>query len=113
VCKILDYGRYRYEAQKKKAEARKKQVVVEIKEVKLRPRIGEHDLQIKIKAMREFLAEGDKVKVSLRFRGREMMHQEVGVAIMTKVQELVEDVAKIEAPSKLEGMQLIMVLSGK
>lgn len=113
VCKILDYGRYRYEAQKKKAEARKKQVVVEIKEVKLRPRIGEHDLQIKIKAMREFLAEGDKVKVSLRFRGREMMHQEVGVAIMTKVQELVEDIAKIEAPSKLEGMQLIMVLSGK
>jgi len=113
VCKILDYGKYRYEAQKKRAEAKKKQVIVEIKEIKLRPRIGEHDLQIKIKAMKEFLAEGDKIKVSLRFRGREMMHQEVGVAVITKVQELLADVAKVESASKLEGMQLIMVLAPK
>ena len=113
VCKILDYGKYRYEAQKKRAEAKKKQVIVEIKEIKLRPRIGEHDLQIKIKAMKEFLAEGDKIKVSLRFRGREMMHQEVGVAVITKVQDLLADVAKVESASKLEGMQLIMVLAPK
>jgi translation initiation factor IF-3 len=88
-------------------------VIVEIKEIKLRPRIGEHDLQIKIKAMKEFLAEGDKIKVSLRFRGREMMHQEVGVAVITKVQDLLADVAKVESASKLEGMQLIMVLAPK
>jgi translation initiation factor IF-3 len=113
VCKILDYGKYRYEAQKKRAEAKKKQVIVEIKEIKLRPRIGDHDLQIKIKAMKEFLAEGDKIKVSLRFRGREMMHQEVGVAVITKVQDLLADVAKVESASKLEGMQLIMVLAPK
>ncbi|MBU3655027.1 MAG: translation initiation factor IF-3 [Alphaproteobacteria bacterium] len=113
VCKILDYGKYRYEAQKKRAEAKKKQVTIEIKEIKLRPRIGEHDLQIKIKAMREFLAEGDKIKVSLRFRGREMMHQEVGVAIIDKVQQHLADVAKVETASKLEGMQLIMVLAPK
>ncbi|MBP7335032.1 translation initiation factor IF-3 [Niveispirillum sp.] len=111
VCKILDYGKYKYEAQKKANEARKKQKIIEVKEIKLRPNIDEHDYEIKMKAMRRFLEEGDKVKVTMRFRGREMAHQDIGMAVLVKVREALDDLGKVEQMPKLEGKQMIMVLA--
>ena len=108
VCKILDYGKFKYEAQKKKNEAKKKQKIIEVKEIKLRPNIDEHDYQVKMRNVQKFLDEGDKVKVTMRFRGREMAHQELGVNVLNRVRDDTEDVAKIEAFPKLEGRQMIM-----
>lgn len=111
VCKILDYGKFRYQEQKKKAEARKKQKVVEIKELKLRPGIEDHDLEVKMKAALRFLAEGDKVKFTLRFRGREMAHQHLGMKLMQRVKEILADKMKVDQEPKMEGNQAIMVIS--
>lgn len=111
VCKIMDYGKYKFEAQKKAHAARKKQKTVAIKEVKLRPNIDTHDLDIKIKRARKFLEAGDKVKFSLRFRGREITHKELGLEVIGSVRERVEDLAKVEFEPKFEGMQVIMVVS--
>ena len=113
VCKILDYGKFKFEAQKKRNEAKKKQKVIEVKEIKLRPNIDEHDYQVKMRSVQKFLDEGDKVKVTLRFRGREMAHQELGVNVLNRVREDTDEVAKIEAFPKLEGRQMIMVLGPK
>lgn len=110
VCKILDLGKYKYELQKKKQEAKKKQKVIEIKEIKLRPVIGEHDYQIKLKRIREFLDDGNKVKVTLRFRGREMAHKDVGTRLFERLQAEVSDIAKPESTPRLEGQQLLMML---
>jgi translation initiation factor IF-3 len=111
VCKILDYGKYKFQAQKKAAEARKKQKTVEVKEIKMRPNIDTHDYQVKMRKMLEFFEHGDKVKVTLRFRGREMAHQELGAQLLKKVQAEVEELAKVESHPKLEGRQMIMVLA--
>lgn len=111
VCKILDYGKYKYQAQKKAAEARKKQKTVEVKEVKMRPNIDTHDYEVKLKAMHKFFEHGDKVKVTMRFRGREMAHQELGLDLLKKVQSEVEDIAKVEQYPKLEGRQMTMVMA--
>ena len=113
VCKILDYGKYKYEAQKRANEARKKQKIIEVKEIKLRPNIDEHDYQVKMRNVVKFLSGGDKVKVTLRFRGREMAHQDLGANVLTRVREETEDIAKIEAMPKMEGRQMIMVLAPK
>ena len=113
VCKILDYGKFKYEAQKKKNEAKKKQKIIEVKEIKLRPNIDEHDYQVKMRNVQKFLDEGDKVKVTMRFRGREMAHQELGVNVLNRVRDDTEDVANIEAFPKLEGRQMIMVIAPK
>ena len=113
VRKILDYGKFKYEAQKKKNEAKKKQKIIEVKEIKLRPNIDEHDYQVKMRNVQKFLDEGDKVKVTMRFRGREMAHQELGVNVLNRVRDDTEDVAKIEAFPKLEGRQMIMVIAPK
>ena len=113
VCKILDYGKFKFEAQKKRNEAKKKQKVIEVKEIKLRPNIDEHDYQVKMRSVQKFLDEGDKVKVTLRFRGREMAHQELGVNVLNRVRNDTEEVAKIEAFPKLEGRQMIMVIAPK
>ena len=113
VCKILDYGKFKYEAQKKKNEAKKKQKIIEVKEIKLRPNIDEHDYQVKMRNVQKFLDEGDKVKVTMRFRGGEMAHQELGVNVLNRVRDDTEDVAKIEAFPKLEGRQMIMVIAPK
>ncbi len=111
VCKILDYGKFRFEEQKKKAAARKKQKVVELKEIKLRPNIDTHDYDVKAKAMTRFFEEGDKVKVTLRFRGREMAHPELGMKLLNKVQADFEEVAKVEYAPRMEGRQMIMILA--
>ncbi len=111
VCKILDYGKFKYQQQKKKNEAKKKQKVVEIKEIKMRPNIDSHDYDVKTKAMRRFFDEGDKVKVTLRFRGREMAHQERGMELLQRVQTDFEEVAKVEQMPKLEGRQMMMVMA--
>ncbi len=111
VCKILDYGRYKYQAQKKAAEARKKQKIVEIKEIKMRPNIDTHDYEVKMKNMLRFFESGDKVKVTLRFRGREMAHQDLGMKLLLKVKEETQDIAKVESHPKLEGRQMMMVLA--
>jgi len=111
VCKILDYGKYKFQAQKKAAEARKKQKTVEIKEIKMRPNIDTHDYDVKMRSMKRFFEEGDKVKVTLRFRGREMAHQELGLALLHRVREQVGEMAKVEAEPKLEGRQMVMVLA--
>lgn len=111
VCKILDYGKFKYQQQKKKAEAKKKQKVVEIKEVKMRPGIDQHDYEVKAKAMRRFFDEGDKVKVTLRFKGREMAHQERGMELLQRVQADFEPIAKVEQLPKLEGRQMMMVMA--
>lgn len=113
VCKILDAGKYKYELQKKENEARKKQKVIDIKEIKLRPVIGDHDYQIKMKQVKGFLAEGDKVKFTLRFRGREMAHQDLGYQLMQRVQQDLVEIAKVESLPKLEGKQMIMMVSPK
>ncbi|HRY24965.1 MAG: translation initiation factor IF-3 [Geminicoccaceae bacterium] len=111
VCKILDYGKFKYEAQKKANAARKKQRVIEVKEIKMRPSIDDNDYSIKMKKVREFLDEGDKVKVTMRFRGREMAHQHLAMNILEKVREELADLAKIEQFPKLEGRQMIMVMA--
>ena len=113
VCKILDYGKFKYEAQKRANEARKKQKIIEVKEIKLRPNIDEHDYQVKMRNVHKFLNAGDKVKVTLRFRGREMAHQELGANVLTRVREETDEFAKVEAMPKLEGRQMIMVLAPK
>lgn len=111
VCKILDYGKYKYQAQKKAAEARKKQKVVEVKEIKLRPMIDDHDYEVKMRAMQRFFEEGDKVKITLRFRGREMAHQELGSALLARVKEDTAKYAKVEMDARFEGRQMVMVLT--
>ncbi len=113
VCKLLDFGKYKYEAQKKAAEARKKQKVIEIKEIKLRPGIDTNDYNIKMRSMRRFLEEGDKVKVTMRFRGREMAHQELGMKVLDRVREDLGDLAKVEQFPRMEGRQMVMVVSPK
>jgi translation initiation factor IF-3 len=111
VCKLLDYGRFKYEAQKKKNEARKKQKVIEVKEIKLRPGIEDHDYFIKMKAARKFLENGDKVKVTMRFRGRELAHQDIGARVLDKVRDELDEAAKVEQMPKMEGRQMVMVVS--
>jgi translation initiation factor IF-3 len=111
VCKILDFGKYKFQAQKKAAEARKKQKVVEVKEIKLRPMIDDHDYDVKMRSMKRFFEEGDKVKVTLRFRGREMAHQEIGVALLNRVKADTVTLAKIESEPRMEGRQMVMVLA--
>jgi translation initiation factor IF-3 len=111
VCKLMDYGKFKYEQQKKAAEARKKQKVIEIKEIKMRPTIDDHDYDVKMKAMKRFFDEGDKVKVTLRFRGREMAHQNIGMDLLGRIQKELEPIAKIEQYPKIEGRQMMMVLA--
>jgi translation initiation factor IF-3 len=111
VAKILDYGKFKYEQQKKRNEARKKQKVVEIKEVKVRPNIDENDYQVKLRAMKSFVGEGDKVKVTLRFRGREMAHQELGVKVLERIRADMEVETKVEQMPKMENRQMVMVLA--
>ena len=111
VCKILDYGKFKYQQQKKKAEAKKKQKVVEIKEIKMRPNIDDHDYDVKVKAMKRFFDEGDKVKVTLRFRGRERAHQDRGADLLKRVQDDFDDIAKVEQFPKMEGRQIVMVMA--
>jgi translation initiation factor IF-3 len=113
VCKILDLGKLKYANQKKAAEARKKQKIVEIKEIKMRPNIDTHDYDVKMKAMGRFFDDGDKVKVTLKFRGREMAHQELGMKLLLQVKEDTQAIAKVEAEPKLEGRQMMMVLAPK
>ncbi len=110
VCKILDLGKYKYEAQKKKSEARKKQKIIELKEIKFRPNIEQHDYDVKMRAMRRFLDEGDKVKVTLRFRGREMVHQHLGMNVLKRVRDEMDEAAKVEQMPQLEGRQMTMIL---
>ncbi len=113
VCKILDFGKYKYEAQKKANEARKKQKIIEIKEIKLRPGIDDHDYDVKMRAMTRFLGEGDKVKVTLRFRGRELAHQDLGAKVLDRVREDLVELGKVEQWPKMEGRQMTMVISPK
>jgi translation initiation factor IF-3 len=113
VCKILDYGKYRYEIQKKAHEARKKQKVVVVKEIKLRPMIDKHDLDIKMRNTLSFLEEGDKVRITLRFRGREMDHSEIGMKVINQVQAALADHAKIEQSPRIEGKQISMLVGPK
>ena len=113
VVKILDYGKYKYQAQKRASEARKKQKVIDVKEIKLRPNIDSHDYDVKMRSVRKFLEAGDKVKITLRFRGREMAHVELGSQLLERVREDIEEEAKIESLPKMEGRQMIMVLAPK
>jgi translation initiation factor IF-3 len=113
VCKILDFGKYKYEIQKKKNEARKKQKVIEVKEIKLRPGIDQHDYDVKMRSVVRFLEEGDKVKVTMRFRGREMVHQELGMKVLDRVRTEMDARAKVEQYPRLEGRQMVMVLAPK
>ena len=111
VCKILDYGKYKFQAQKKAAEARKKQKVVEVKEIKLRPMIDDHDYDVKIRSMKRFFEDGDKVKITLRFRGREMAHQELGYRLLDRVKVDTGSFAKVESEPRFEGRQMVMMLA--
>ena len=113
VCKILDYGKYKYAEQKKRNEARKRQKVTEVKEIKLRPNIDKHDYEVKMRAIVGFLGEGDKVKVTMRFRGREMVHQEIGMNVLMRVKNELEPIAKVEQTPLMEGRQMTMVMSPK
>jgi translation initiation factor IF-3 len=113
VCKILDYGKFKYEAQKRANEARKKQKIIEVKEIKMRPNIDDNDYDVKMRSARRFLEEGDKVKVTMRFRGREMAHQDLGMNVLIKVRDDLVEMAKVEQMPKLEGRQMIMVLAPK
>ena len=113
VAKLLDLGRFKYAAQKKAAEARKKQKVIEVKEIQLRPNIDTHDYETKMKAVHRFLDDGDRVKVTMRFRGREMAHQEIGMELLLKVRDLMEEKAKVESSPRSEGRQMVMVLAPK
>jgi translation initiation factor IF-3 len=113
VCKILDYGKFKYEEQKKKNEARKKQKVIEVKEIKLRPGIDEHDYDVKMRSMVKFIEEGDKVKVTMRFRGRELTHQDLGMNVLMRVKGDLDEIAKVEQFPRMEGRQMTMVVSPK
>jgi translation initiation factor IF-3 len=113
VCKILDYGKHKYQAQKKANEARKKQKTIEIKEIKIRPNIDSHDYGVKMKSIQRFFEEGDKVKVTLRFRGREMAHQEIGFQLLQQVKADTAEIAKVESEPRFEGRQVVMVLAPK
>ena len=113
VCKILDYGKFKYEEQKKKNEARKKQKVIEVKEIKMRPGIDDHDYEVKMKAMLRFIEEGDKVKVTMRFRGRELAHQDIGMNVLIRVRDDLDAIAKVEQFPRMEGRQMTMVVSPK
>ncbi|MCX7888427.1 MAG: translation initiation factor IF-3 [Rhodobacteraceae bacterium] len=113
VCKIMDFGKFKYETQKREAEARKKQKIIEIKEIKFRPGTDTHDYEVKMRSVNKFLGEGDKVKITLRFRGREMAHQELGLDLLKRVAADVEGVAKIEQMPKLEGRQMVMMIAPK
>jgi translation initiation factor IF-3 len=113
VCKILDLGKYKYEIQKKKNEARKKQKVIEVKEIKMRPSIDEHDYQVKMRSMRRFLDEGDRVKVTIRFRGRELVHQDLGLKVLDRVREELGEIGKIEQMPRIEGRQMVMVIASR
>ena len=113
VCKFLDVGKYRYEAQKKANLARKTQKTQEIKEIKMRPNIDDHDYDVKMRSVSKFIEHGDKVKVTLRFRGREMAHQQLGMDLLKRVQDDIAEVAKVEAFPRLEGRQMLMVLAPK
>lgn len=111
VCKLLDYGRFKYQAQKKANEARKKQKTIEVKELKLRPMIEDHDYQVKLRAAKKFLEEGDKVKFTLRYRGRELAHQELGLKVLLRMKADLVELSKVEQEPKMEGRQMIMMLS--
>lgn len=111
VCKILDYGKYKYEQQKKAAEARKKQKTVEVKEIKVRPTIEDHDYEVKLKAAKKFLGNEDKVKVTLRFRGREMAHKDLASKLLDRIRDDLEECSKVEFEPKMEGRQMIMILA--
>lgn len=111
VCKIMDYGKFKYDEQKKKNEAKKRQKAIDVKEIKLRPGIDTHDYEIKMRSMRKFLDEGDKVKVTLRFRGREMAHQDLGAKVLDRVREDLDGLVKVEQLPKVEGRQMVMVLA--
>ena len=113
VCKILDFGKYKFQEQKKAADARKKQKVVELKEIKMRPGIDDHDYDVKMRSMVRFFEEGDKVKVTLRFRGREMAHTELGMDVLKRVKADTEAIAKVEYDARFEGRQMIMILAPK
>ena len=113
VCKILDYGKFKYEAQKRKNEARKKQKIIDVKEIKLRPNIDNNDFIVKMKQVKKFIENGDKVKITLRFRGREMAHQTLGVTVLDRVKDDTEDLCKVETLPKLEGRQMLMILAPK
>jgi translation initiation factor IF-3 len=113
VCKILDLGKYKYEIQKKKNEARKKQKIIEVKEIKMRPGIDEHDYQVKMRSMRRFLEEGDKVKVTIRFRGRELVHQDLGLKVLDRVREELDGLGKVEQMPRIEGRQMVMVVTSR
>ena len=113
VAKILDYGKFKFQEQKKAAEARKKQKVIEIKEIKMRPMIDDHDYEVKMKAIKRFFEEGDKVKVTLRFRGREMAHQELGHKLLNRVKADTLDIAKVESDARFEGRQIVMIIAPK
>lgn len=113
VCRLMDFGKFKYQEAKRAAEARKKQKIVEVKEIKMRPNIDTHDYEVKMKAMNRFFEEGDKVKVTLKFRGREMAHQELGMKLLLQVKEDTLGIAKVEAEPKLEGRQMMMVLAPK
>jgi translation initiation factor IF-3 len=113
VCKILDYGKHKYESQKKKNEARKKQKTIDVKEIKMRPGIDVHDYDVKMRAMRKFLGEGDKVKVTMRFRGREMAHQELGTQMLQRVETDLSELGSVEQFPKMEGRQMVMVIAPK
>ena len=113
VCKILDHGKFKFEAQKKAAKARKKQKVIDVKEIKLRPNIDHHDFEVKMKSVKKFIENGDKVKVTLRFRGREMAHHELGFTVLDRVKDDTSELCKIEVFPKLEGRQMVMILAPK
>jgi len=113
VCKILDFGKFKYEEQKRKNEARKKQKVIEVKEIKLRPGIDDHDYDVKMRSMKSFIDEGDKVKVTMRFRGRELAHQELGMEVLMRVKGDLDEIAKVEQYPRMEGRQMTMVMSPK
>jgi translation initiation factor IF-3 len=113
VCKLLDYGKYKYEQQKKANEARKRQKIVELKEVKVRPNIDDHDYDVKMRQMKSFIDEGDKVKVTLRFRGREMAHQDLGLKVLERIRGELGETTKVEQMPRLENRQMIMVLAPK
>jgi len=113
VCRILDYTKFRFLEKKKAAEARKKQKIVEVKEIKLRPGIDDHDYEVKMRSVRRFFEEGDKVKITLRFRGREMAHQDLGYKLLNRVRDETATLAKVEAEPSLDGRQMIMVLAPK
>jgi len=111
VCKVIEYGKFKYAAQKKAAEARKKQKIIEVKEIKFRPNIDDNDYEIKLKSLRKFISSGDKVKVTMRFRGREMSHQNLGVKILERIREDLEETVKIEQFPKLEGKQMVQIFA--